>query len=120
MGFNTVAFLLNDMMDSISKCPHQAAYILTHPPLSERDKKEDEQRLHATLVEIAKEHNEPMIHFQALEMMPTFHANYTAFFRAGQNSMDQLEVHKYGKLKNGKKTVTLILPFYDQEEELKK
>lgn len=117
MGFNTVAFLLNDVMDSVSKCPHQAAYILTNPPMGMRDKQGEWERnnLRRTLMKIAQEHNEPMIHPQALEMMPTFHADDTTYFRAGGNTIDRLEFHKYGKLKDGRKTITLILPDYEQK-----
>ena len=33
MGFNTVAFLLNDFMGRIQESPKGVAFLLSHPPM---------------------------------------------------------------------------------------
>lgn len=108
MGFNTAAFLLNDLMYDLEKSPHAVTYGLTHPPLSNDPVDQD---LWWESVRItARNHNEPVPPRQALEVQGTFHADFTQFYRAGQNCMVNLKVLRYGKNKQGKKTVTLELP----------
>lgn len=106
MGYNTIAFLINDVIDSLNKSPKTAIWALTHPLMGEH------QREH-WLEEIdfhAKEFGEPFLHPQALEILPTFHADNTLYLRAGQNCIEELKFIKFGKTKDGKKTVTLELP----------
>lgn len=119
MGFNTVVFMLNDCMHSIEESPHAAIWKLTHPPMG-NDELEN-RMINQSVDAVAKEHGEPRLHFQAIEVVPTFHADYTSFFRAGQNTIDRCEIHKYTtvKMRDGtyKNAVVLILPDYLQDKE---
>ena len=108
MGYNTIAFLLNDMMHELEKSPHAVTFALTHPPMSDH-----EREIHAwryTVDLVAKDNNEPYIHTQALNVLATFHASETTYLRAGGNCIERLNVVRYGKTKNGKNTITLELP----------
>lgn len=104
MGYNTVAFLLNDLMGELKKSPKTVLHLLTCPPMSEEDKK----RRHAYMQKAYDD--EPGVHFQALEVLPTFHADEQHFFVAGENSITEIRPLRYGVTKEGKKTVTLELP----------
>lgn len=108
MGYNTVAFLLNDFMHETIKSPHAVADGVCYPPHSLR---EDEQRAWRRHVDLtADEYKEPRLHLQALEVLPTFHADLHQWLVAGGNSITTLKLLKFGKTKEGKKTVTLELP----------
>jgi hypothetical protein len=108
MGYNTVAFLLNDFMHELSKSPKSATFLLTHPPMSEDDKRRMQQTYYHRIPE---ENGEPSVHTQALEILPTFHADEQKFFLAGGNCIvDLKQPVKFGMTKDGKKTVTLELP----------
>lgn len=106
MGYNTVAFILNDMSNDITKSPRSAAWPLAHPPMSDSD----EARFHNYRRSIAADFDEPVLPSQSLCVLPTFHASERRFFFAGGNCMEMLQVQKFGKTKDGKKTVTLVLP----------
>jgi hypothetical protein len=108
MGYNTVAFVLNDFARDIAQAPYQAAYLLAHPPLGPGEN--EKWMIREMLNRIAEEHKEPRIHGQALEVLPTFHASDTQYFRAGGNCIAPLKVVRYGKTKEGKHTITLELP----------
>lgn len=105
MGFNTVAFLLNDFMHDLEKSPKTVTWLLSHPPMSEYDKQRMRQYEHEYVAE-----GEQRVHGQALEIMPTFHADEQKFFVAGGNCITELKVRRLGVSKDGTKTVTLELP----------
>ena len=112
MGFNTVAFLLNDMMSDLTRSPKTALWMLTHPPMGEHDR----QHLHNLSNTIARENGEPILG-QALEVLPTFHASGHMFYIAGGNTIKDLSVLRYSKdRKTGKKVVTLVLPDWMQDK----
>lgn len=125
MGFNTVAFYLNDMSHLIDESPRTAAWLLSHPPHSnierwcnERYYKESTKEFQAFehyRRSLAKEYNEPVLHSQALEVLPTFHADQTVFLKAGGNCIEYLPFVKYTTVK-GKKCVVLELPPHMQDK----
>lgn len=107
MGFNTVAFLLNDLSSELERCPKQVIASLKNPPMG----KDDKSRYRKWMRSIAKENNEPLLPDQALEVLPTFHADNIQYLLAGGNCIETLDVLRYGKdKKTGRKTVTLIVP----------
>lgn len=111
MGFNTVAFILNDMMSSMERSPKTALWVLTHPPMSEHDA----HHYHNLGNEIARENGEQILG-QALEVLPTFHSSQHMFYIAGGNTIKNLEVLRFSKdRKTGKKVVTLVLPDWMQK-----
>ena len=105
MGFNTVVFLLNDFMHTLKDSPKSLAYLLGHPPMSEREKNHDYEHKYVS-------DGEKPIHGQAVEVLPTFHADEQKFFLAGGNCIRELKLVRLGVTKEGKKTVTLELPEY--------
>ena len=108
MGFNTVAFLLNDFMHELQKSPKTIAWMLSHPPHGESER--DRNSVLTQMRSVAEEYGEPMPHFQALEIWPTWHADGFKFFVAGHNSLAELKWVRRGKTKDGRKTVTLEMP----------
>ena len=106
MGFNTVAFLLNDFMHELRKSPKAVTWGLTYPPMSDGWSLNWFDQMN----QVALENNEPLIHSQALKVLPTFHADNTTYLRAGGNGITELRTLRYGKTKEGKNTVTLELP----------
>lgn len=89
-------------MHTLKDSPKSLAYLLAHPPMGERDKNHDYE--HKYVAE-----GEKPIHGQAVEVLPTFHADEQKFFVAGGNCIVELKVIRFG-VKDGKKTVTLELP----------
>lgn len=108
MGFNTVVFLLNDMMLDLERSPKAAIWGLTHPPMSDTERELSLWRQQVNF--IARENGEPGFSHQALEVLPSFHASYVSYFRAGENCIAELKILRTGKTKEGKKTITLELP----------
>lgn len=109
MGYNTVAFVLNDFSSDIIRSPNTIAFKLANPPFSKDD--ETRRDLINTVKNIAQEFKEPVPHSQALCVMPTFHSSEKNFYVAGGNHIEHLEVKSFGKdQKTGRKTVTLLLP----------
>lgn len=113
MGFNTVAFLLNDFMDYLERSPKTVVWALTHPPYN--DDPNTYVNWQNDLNEIAEHYEEPKLHLQALKVLGTFHADHTQYFRAGGNSIQKLKVLRHRTetdKKTGKKrnTITLELP----------
>jgi hypothetical protein len=107
MGFNTVAFLLNDFMHELEKSPRTVAFALAHPPQHGAAA----QAHWRTMVEsVAADYGEPVPHSQALEMLPTWHADGHKFIVAGGNCVDELKVDRFYKSKDGRRLVTLELP----------
>lgn len=104
MGCNTVVFLLNDLMGSLEKSPKTVLFALTHPPNGDARGWREQVNLAADMA------GEPRLHPQALEVLPTFHADYTQFLAAGGNCIVPLAPLRYGKTRDGKRTVTLQLP----------
>jgi len=104
MGFNKVAFLLNDFSHEIIEKPNQVIGKLTEHYSTLTPKQEMAVNLHR-----AVEAGEELLHSQALQVFPSFHANNTKFYMAGGNCCNELEIKNYSKSK-GRKTVTLILP----------
>jgi hypothetical protein len=109
MGFNTIAFLLNDHMHQLARSPNTVTWALTHPPHSKDELEQKSWR--AQVQSVAREHNEPMLDRRALELLPTFHADCHKFFFAGGNNIVELETMKFGWADGQtRKTVTLELP----------
>jgi len=105
MGFNTVAFILNDLSSELERSPKTVAHMLSHPPMSAKD----EAYYNKMYREIAHSHNEKIVHEQALRMLPTFHADFTQYLMAGGNNISNLSFVKYNTYK-GRKCVMLELP----------
>jgi hypothetical protein len=112
MGFNTVVFICNDNLGQISKAPQSVKDLLVSPPMGESSKKRMESPEYRR--QVAERFDEPILFSDALEVLPTFHADETKFLRAGQNCIVELKFVKYGKTKEGKRTVTLELPDWDK------
>lgn len=113
MGFNTVAFLLNDLMHELEKSPKTVAWALSHPPMG--DSEEAQRHWRRDNDSVSEEHGEPRLHPQALEVLGTFHADHTSFVRAGQNRVDKLKIVRYQTWKT-KKCVLLELPEWAQKD----
>jgi len=111
VGFNTVAFLLNDYSHELEKSPKSVIWALGHPPLSGVE--DDLNMKRREVATFAWAINEPIPHPQMIEVLPTFHADFTQYYKAGGNCIDKLEVVKFHKIK-GKKCVVLQLPDYMQ------
>lgn len=109
MGYNTVAFVLNDFLDELKRAPHATVAALLYPPYGVENERE-RQRWRELVRAVAEEHGEPVPHFQAIHTFPTFHADNQRWFHAGGNWMEELKFLRYGKTKDGKLTVTLELP----------
>lgn len=105
MGWNTVAFLLNDHSHELEESPKTVAWALAHPPVM----CDPEYITHQVRL-VAQTNKERMISQQTIHILPSFHADNRIFFMAGGNTIVDCEVLKYGKTKEGKKTVTLVLP----------
>ena len=109
MGFNTVAFLLNDFGRNIESSPKTVAWALSHPLMCDNEK--SRSSFQQCLDSLADEYGEPRLHSQALEVIPTFHADCQKFFYAGRNNIAELQFVRYGvNRKTGKRTVTVELP----------
>lgn len=93
MGMNTIVLLLNDMMDSLEKSPKTAAYHLYNPPMDGRRMVASNYNPRFALTPMF---NEPVLHRQALQVMPTYHADDTHFLRAGGNELARVELAEYG------------------------
>ena len=110
MGFNTVAFVLNDHMHEIIKCPNAVTWGLCHPPMS--DHPSEILSWKSQVLSVAREHNEqefsPLLS-SSFRVLPTYHADNLKFFVAGRNTIKELPVIRYNKT-NDKRTVTLELP----------
>lgn len=107
MGWNTVFFGLNDLASEYRKSPNAFAEILSNAFGLASSHAEDYR---GSVAHVARENGEPIPSDQALRSIACFHADNILFFQAGRNSMKCLNVLKYGKTKDGKKTVTLELP----------
>jgi len=53
-------------------------------------------------------------HRQMIEVLPTFHADFTQYYQAGGNCIDTLELVKFSTVE-GEKCVVLKLPKYMQK-----
>jgi hypothetical protein len=104
MGYNTVAFLLNDMMGDIAAAPKTLAYALSHPHLFS-DQPDYASRALQRVAEGAGERWNP----QALTVMPTWHADAFKFFVAGRNTIAELKWLRGGRSEFSRQ-VTLELP----------
>jgi hypothetical protein len=102
MGYLTVALVLNDLASELEKSPKTAAWLLSHAPMHYDDK----NQYRRTADEVSRENNEPRLHSQALEVVPTFHADETHYFRVGQNDITDLKFLGYER-RNGKRVVVL-------------
>jgi len=107
MGFNRVAFVLNDMAHEIAKSPRTAAALLA-TDYSQRDTQTDWK----LRLELSRGFGEPNLHGQALEILPSFHADFIKYYRAGGNCIAELPVHKTYR-RNGKKYIVLEAPEWD-------
>lgn len=111
MGYNTVAFILNDLSDCLERSPKTVAWMLAHPPTG--CSRLEKSSLRHQAISVAQDNNEPMPHGQALEVLTSFHADCTQYYRAGQNCISELQFVQYLDIK-GKKCVVLELPDYLQ------
>lgn len=108
MGNNTVAFICNDIADSISKSPKTTIDLIRICTSS--GKGSNDPVYHNSLLELARSHGEPPLHDQALEILPCFHSSETKYFLAGGNRIKELEIKHYRKCsKTGRQTVTLFV-----------
>jgi hypothetical protein len=110
MGFNTVAFVLNDLSDQLVKSPKTVCHMLSHPPLS----LSEESYYDKMYAEIAHSVGETSIG-QALRVMPSFHSKDPEYYLAGGNCISNLKVMKFHTYK-GRKCVMLELPEHMQEK----
>lgn len=112
MGFNTVIFALNDFLHTLEESPKYTTFRIAHPPMSEQDAHYVEQQAQS----VAREAGEKIPHHQALEVLPTFHADFRKFFTAGGNCISELTfVRTTVDRKTGKRCVVLELPDYLQD-----
>lgn len=112
MGFNTVAFILNDFSHELPESPEYVAFKLAHPPMC----KEDAVHVEHQAMSVAREAGEKIPHHQALDVLPTFHADMRKFFTAGGNCISELKFVKTTvNRKTGKRCVVLELPEYLQD-----
>jgi hypothetical protein len=109
MGYNTIAFLLNDHLHSLEKSPKSVAAILRNPPHAQDDELE-KSMLQKHRTQMSDMYDEPYVHDQALEMLPTFHADNMKIFIAGGNQISELQVLRIGKTKDGTPTITVEAP----------
>lgn len=100
VGFNTVVFMLNDFTSDLTQNPRTTVRLLTA--------QRTEQPQHLSV--FSQMHNERVPNQQALQVVSCFHSSTMEFFVAGGNQMSRLEVVRFGKNKDGRKTVTLVLP----------
>jgi len=99
MGYNTLAFILNDFTDDLKRAPLTVTWMLTNPTGLET----------VDTVAMARHLGELPLNTQALRVLPPFHSSTMNFFVAGGNSIEQLKVARFGK-SDGRKTITLFLP----------
>ena len=120
MGFNTVAFLLNDFGHQLIKSPHAVAHGLVYAPNFNDEKAR--QLWRRSIDSVARQHNEPELPHQGHEVLPTWHADGHKWFFAGGNMIQEMKWMRYGKTKEGKLTVTLELPekWFDHPETRKR
>ncbi len=104
MGFNTVVFLLNDMMHEVERSPRSTTFLITHPDFSNNYPGRDRRR------DVASGFGEPRVTEQALNVLPTFHADCMKVFLAGGNNIQELQVLRTGRTKEGKPTITVEAP----------
>jgi hypothetical protein len=102
MGFNTVAFVLNDFSSDLLAAPKTTAELLVYGGVGGFKLDEQRQRF-------ARLNKEPAPHFQAMSDVVSFHADDTHWFRAGGNSLDTLKFVRFGKAKD-KRVVILEVP----------
>lgn len=101
MGFNRVAFILNDFSQSIKDSPNTVVDALTFP--YDSDSREGRE----CLWDSRSEHGE-RLHSQAIRVFPAFHADQTKFYMAGGNQCKEL---KYIIVEeNGEKFAKIKLP----------
>jgi hypothetical protein len=108
VGYNTVVFLLNDFMHDLLKSPKALTFGICHPPHGEG--KDSQKRWRDMVASVALENSEPVLHFQSVELLATFHASFTQWIAAGGNCITSLNFIRYGTTKDGKLTATLELP----------
>ena len=117
MGYNTVAFVLNDASHELKKSPNTVAWMLAHPP-SRSDvepdgdpPKDGKDFWWRQVNSVADQHGEPRVNPQTFRILPTFHADHYQWLAAGWNGIAPLTFIKFGTADSGKKlTVTLELP----------
>jgi len=112
VGFNTVVFILNDFSHEIKKSPNSVLWMIAHPPMSFDQREQDSIR--KQVVSVAQEAGEMPPHRQMIEVLPTFHADFTQYYQAGGNCIDTLELVKFSTVE-GEKCVVLKLPKYMQK-----
>lgn len=90
MGFNTVFFVLNDFIHAIKDSPKAAAAYIYYA-CSGAGHSENHQRYLDIANQVASENSEPLLHFQMMEVIQSWHAGHTRYFQAGGNSMEEME-----------------------------
>lgn len=116
MGWNTVAFVLNDQCHLLEKSPKTVAWMLAHPPSTsdvepDGDPRKDGKGIWWKQVDSVADHaGEPRVNPQTFRLLPTFHADFYQWLAAGWNGIAPLKFVRFGSTKDGKITVTLELP----------
>lgn len=101
MGFNRVAFGLNDRIGDLKRSPRTALHLLMDAGYGECRQ------------DLSSHFDEPFLSEKALKVFPSFHADYTKYYRAGGNCCVELTVHKTYR-RNGKKYIVLEAPDWDK------
>ena len=83
MGFNTVAFVLNDFAYSLEESPKSTSYLLNHAPFRSPD-------MMKHLRTLSKHCDERELHPQALEIVTTFHSDQTKVIAFGGNCYTEM------------------------------
>ncbi len=117
MGFNTIAFILNDSCHELEKSPKTVAWMLAHPP-NHGDVELNGDRPRTThgdfwwcqVDNFADQVGEPRVNPQTFRLLPTSHADFYQWLAAGWNGIAPLKFIRFGSTKDGKITVTLELP----------
>lgn len=111
----TVAVVLNDFGHTLVESPKTVAWMLANPPMSERET--DFMRRRPLVQQVAAEAEEKVPHHQALEVLPTFHADNRKFYTVGGNSVNELTPLRVQRdRKTGRRVVVLDLPDYLQNK----
>ncbi len=117
MGWNTVAFISNDMCHELEKSPKTVAWMLAHPPQfgdvdPDGDRPRDGKDFWWRQVDsVAVSNDEPRVSSQTLRLLPTFHADHFQWLATGWNGITPLKFMRFGTSDGGKRlTVTLELP----------
>lgn len=109
MGFNSIAFILNDNMHQLKKCPNALAHSLSIPNVGS----EDDQSWRDNFRHSCDEYKEIWPGRQSISMLPTFHANDVVVVAFGNNTYTKL-LHTSGYHHGSEEQVRLLEQMADQ------